>query len=437
MAALVPSFALESEWMLSLLQTATLAVSVFVAQALTAATVHELEAVGANINEARQNAVRAALQQSMEQLVVVDRTTADGALVRDRVLSTVNGFVRSFKLLEVVQTAPETVIRAQVVVSEADIANFIDYLDPAGGSRVDGESVFAEIERRRMQAESLRSIFRHLIQGVPAQQFQVDVLNMGPAGTHRLASGRRLSPESNAVDVIFEGGMSPDLGRSVHAFMRSVQGTREWTCADTARPVVLDWHMGSISPAWSQCSPSSSGFHEKFTACITDDGQESLHCMSMNPYFADDGHLLSLPHRFSSSRNLELYVFAFVDEMNRSTHHHQGCSLLAPGEAELPLQLQGRAGGKVFPFDNHAPGAWELTTPAFAIAQNHMLTDQQRHTYLARIDTSNVDLTRTTRLRIAQVYVHPDGTLVPNVLKRAEKMDSVCDELFGIESDGI
>src|SRR5690625_1658783 len=146
MAALVPSFALESEWMLSLLQTATLAVSVFVAQALTAATVHELEAVGANINEARQNAVRAALQQSMEQLVVVDRTTADGALVRDRVLSTVNGFVRSFKLLEVVQTAPETVIRAQVVVSEADIANFIDYLDPAGGSRVDGESVFAEIE---------------------------------------------------------------------------------------------------------------------------------------------------------------------------------------------------------------------------------------------------------------------------------------------------
>src|SRR5690625_1966574 len=67
--------------------------------------------------------------------------------------------------------------------------------------------------------------------------------------------------------------------------------------------------------------------------------------MSMNPYFADDGHLLSLPHRFSSSRNLELYVFAFVDEMNRSTHHHQGCSLLAPGEAELPLQLQGRAGG--------------------------------------------------------------------------------------------
>src|SRR5690625_7089439 len=87
MAALVPSFALESEWMLSLLQAAVLAASVFVAQALTAATVHELEAVGANINEARQNAVRAALQQSMEQLVVVDRTTADGALVRDRVLS--------------------------------------------------------------------------------------------------------------------------------------------------------------------------------------------------------------------------------------------------------------------------------------------------------------------------------------------------------------
>src|SRR5690625_7279488 len=108
MVALVTSFVLESEWMLSLLQAAVLAASVFVAQALPAATVHELEAVCATINEACQNAVRAALQQSMEQLVVVDRTTADGALVRDRVLSTVNGFVRSFKLLEVVQTAPET-----------------------------------------------------------------------------------------------------------------------------------------------------------------------------------------------------------------------------------------------------------------------------------------------------------------------------------------
>src|SRR5690625_7901586 len=101
--------------------------------------------------------------------------------------------------------------------------------------------------------------------------------------------------------------------------------------------------------------------------------------MSMNPYFADDGHLLSLPHRFSSSRNLELYVFAFVDEINRSTHHHQGCSLLAPGEAELPFQLQGRAGGKVFPFDDRAPGAWELATAAFAIAQAPMRTHPPRH----------------------------------------------------------
>src|SRR5690625_3797188 len=146
---------------------------------------------------------------------------------------------------------------------------------------------------------------------------------------------------------------------------------------------------------------------------------------------------MSLPHHFSSSRNLELYVFAFVDEMNRSTHHDQGCSLLAPGEAELPLQLQGRAGGTVLPFDNPAPRAWESTTPAFALAHTHMLTHQQRHPYLARLDTSKVDLPRATRLRIAQLYMHPDGALVPDVLERAEKMGSVCDELFGIESDGI
>ena len=72
-----------------------------------------------------QDARGRALSKAMTQLVVAQRVVAGDELVVDKVMSTMNGFVNSFKLLSVNESDSWVDIQAETEVSESRIENFI------------------------------------------------------------------------------------------------------------------------------------------------------------------------------------------------------------------------------------------------------------------------------------------------------------------------
>lgn len=390
----------------------------------------EVEADGLSMEDARRNAVRAALQESVEQLVVVDREMDQGEMVRDRILSTVNGFVRNFELVEVLRRQPDLLIRARVQIATSDIRNYVDYLVPSRESGFDGESVFGELERRRMQAESLRSIFHHLLRGIPLRRFLVDVQELSPADPQRTSFYHRLPPAQDAVDVIFEGGMDPDVGQSLHAFLGSIEGAVEWRCNTPGRPVTLDWHSGSLSPAWHQCADQPESFRERFTSCSTDDGQDSLRCTSVDPELADGEPLARPLHQFSSSRNRGYFIYSFLDSQGRSTHEQRKCYLLAVDPDRVPAAEAALFRGVAYPMKGDDPHLWQVTSTPFALAAHHVLSDERRVPYFARIPVSRVDLPRTESLRIGLALRRSDGLFVASMADEGKPFDTLCKEFL-------
>lgn len=238
----------------------------------------EVEATGASLEDARRNAVRAALQETMDQLVLAERAVEDGRLVKDRLLSTVNGFIREFEILETVEGELEYRVRARVGVSNADIENYVDYLDPSGPSGVDGESVFQEIDRRKLEAASLRRILRHLVRGVPLYRFSVAVDEVVPSDAALRSPYHALPKAEDAVDVRFTSRLQEDVGRSLHVFLESLESAQTWTCRSPGNPVVLNWHHGSMASAWHECGERNGSFFDHFSACSSGDAGQPLSC---------------------------------------------------------------------------------------------------------------------------------------------------------------
>ena len=61
----------------------------------------EVTGRGASRTEARLDAIRLALQRTMQQLVVVDRLIKNDQIITDKIMSTLNGYVEDFKEIEV------------------------------------------------------------------------------------------------------------------------------------------------------------------------------------------------------------------------------------------------------------------------------------------------------------------------------------------------
>ena len=142
-------------------------------------TVVRVKGYGATASEARDDAVRAALQQTIEQLIVTDRVIKDDQIVRDKIMSTMNGYVEKFTPIGSGQVNGGAFVEADVTVSPSKITNFI-----ASGSsvtsKVDGGSLFAESQREMGQQRSKGAIFDKLLDGFPGSVMQAHVLSIAP-----------------------------------------------------------------------------------------------------------------------------------------------------------------------------------------------------------------------------------------------------------------
>ncbi len=130
---------------------------------------------GDSLNEARMDAMARAVQQSFEQLIIVDRVIEDDELTRDRILATFNGFVTGFRLLRSTEAADGSIeIEAAVSVSQSGMRNFLVYGDRARAG-VDGESLFAEMARARQHARVVDDILRRSLAGFPSHAYSVSL----------------------------------------------------------------------------------------------------------------------------------------------------------------------------------------------------------------------------------------------------------------------
>ena len=122
---------------------------------------------GATLAEARQDAVRQAVQQAVDQLIVVDTRIENDDIVRDTLISTMNGYVTSFTTKKTVIEKGITSLHAVVTVSSSGIENYIAILKPEL-SQIDGETLGAEIARQQGQRAASKQMLINSLRGFPS-----------------------------------------------------------------------------------------------------------------------------------------------------------------------------------------------------------------------------------------------------------------------------
>ena len=135
---------------------------------------------GATSSDARNDAIRQALQRTMQQLIVVDRVIKDDAIIRDKIMSTMNGYIEQFEELETKEEGQQVAIKAKVTVSSSRIENYIAK-DAGGGGQVAGSALSAESERAIAQRKTRGEVFDRLFRGFPGKVIDVKVLSIKPS----------------------------------------------------------------------------------------------------------------------------------------------------------------------------------------------------------------------------------------------------------------
>ena len=150
---------------------------------------------GVNLGEARKDAMRAALQYSVEQLVIVDRVVVGSSLDKDIVLSTMTGFVKEFQVLSTeVKKENLVTVSARVKVDDSRIENYIKGYSAIfnGGlsSSVQGEEIYKRVEALELleeQRASARKITQRIFESAwgdyPVGFIEVNVSEINVIGT--------------------------------------------------------------------------------------------------------------------------------------------------------------------------------------------------------------------------------------------------------------
>jgi len=150
-------------------------------------TIVEVSGEGSTFWEARGDCVRHALQQTMKQLVIAERRIEDDRVLRDSVLSTMNGYIDAFEVLSQTREGGSIILRARVTVSSTKIENFV--LSTSGTSaRVDAQGLLADYQRDRMARQSRTEIFVGLFDGFPGGGYDVSLKDLRPDPTSAQAN---------------------------------------------------------------------------------------------------------------------------------------------------------------------------------------------------------------------------------------------------------
>ena len=129
---------------------------------------------GATVSEARTDAVRQALQQTMQQLIVVDRAISNDEVTRNSILSTMNGYVEAFEETRSFVENRQYALEANVTVSASRVVNFIGTTSGASAS-ISGQSIAANRERIAANRRVKGELFDRLFRGYPAADLDLAI----------------------------------------------------------------------------------------------------------------------------------------------------------------------------------------------------------------------------------------------------------------------
>lgn len=201
---------------------------------------------GPTLELARSDATRQALQQTISQLVVVDREISGNTVLRDRVLSTMNGYIESFVVRREIKTGAEFSVTADVVVSASRIENFIGIVTSAGGY-FDGSSLLAEQARRQaqtqadlLQRKARGEIFDNVLRPFPSKAISVRTLGITLSDT-----------DPDELRITVEVTHNPEF---IKALEGTVKALSEVACAPVQRPA------GERRPVYDKASRASMGY---------------------------------------------------------------------------------------------------------------------------------------------------------------------------------
>lgn len=127
---------------------------------------------------ARNEAVRLALQQAIRQLVIADRTVSDDTVLRDSVMSTMNGFVDRFDPIRMHKEGSEIVVEANVTVSSTRIENFLGGSTGASAS-IRGSDLAASLQGELAARSARAQVLWRLFAGYPGKAIEIKINRVG------------------------------------------------------------------------------------------------------------------------------------------------------------------------------------------------------------------------------------------------------------------
>jgi hypothetical protein len=139
----------------------------------------EVSGYGSTVEDARIDVVRQAMQAAVAQLVVSDISISGDEILKDRVVSTMNGFVDDIDELRIERSGEEVEVTSRVTVSTQRISAFVG--GDVNASGVDGMSLFGEVAREKAQREAAAEIIARSFRGFPARALKTTVTAVRPS----------------------------------------------------------------------------------------------------------------------------------------------------------------------------------------------------------------------------------------------------------------
>lgn len=156
---------------------------------------------GSTVEEAKGEAVRRALQQAFKQLIVVDRVVSGDKLLRDRVLSTSNGYVEKYEELSSSRDGDGFRVEARITLSASRIEHFLGIVE-SGGGQMDGSLFGAEIARRNATDAAVTA------QGIARGEIFDRLFEQFPSGAAKVTLLQSRLSEPDGATLLLELGVT-------------------------------------------------------------------------------------------------------------------------------------------------------------------------------------------------------------------------------------
>jgi hypothetical protein len=365
---------------------------------------------GPSVDEAKSDAIRQALQETVQQLVVASRAVTSNQVLRDKVMSTMNGYIDKFVTRNVSKAATGYSVSADVTVSTSRIENFIGIATSTGGE-VTGGTLLEEQSQRLaqeqaevLQREARGEIFDNILRGFPAGASQLEVLKIDLS-----------SNDPHKLNVELKFSYKPTF---IEALEGTVKALSAAPCVPRNREILSQGHSGDIISSIGRytyidfcngTSAANSAFFGKYSV-VCFGKSNTIDCFALQPgIYCRSCRLSELQWEDNSplagilqsadvfSPRLVIYG-RFIDSGGQSANANGPClvNLVKPDRG----QASDIAGGFVQTFIKKYVRADNIMLAGFDLQPKYGITT---------IDTSLVDLSRAKHFVAVAGFSHTSG----------------------------